>query len=128
MKLFVQNYNYALLLLMLWISSCSKQPSIENVRYELGSFNDRVIPVDLTEAIYKGIEIPTKKQIPSGNFKVSFQMHGSSSKKYFYKIYYQNESYKFSENLDTTKKYNPLASENFYGSWEDASVGFKTIS
>ena len=43
------------------------------------------------------------------------------TKKYkYYKIYYQNESYKFA---DTSA----LAGENFYGSWEDVNIGFKPI-
>ena len=57
-----------------------------------------------------GIEIPTTRQIPSGYFKVSFRFHGEEDKKYFYKIYYRNESYKFDEGDST---YNPLAGENF---------------
>ena len=115
-------------LFAVFISSCNHKTEIENVNYDLGNFKDQVIQVDLTEAIYKGIEIPTRKQILSGNFKITFSIKGNNSKKYFYKIFYQNESYKLPENLDTTKQYNLLASENFYGSWEDASVGFKTVS
>ena len=108
-------------------SSCGKT-DIVNVSYDLGKFENRVINADLTNALSIGIEIPTKRQISSGDFKIKFQFSGIKSKKYFYKIYYQNESYKFPENLDTTKQYNPLASENFYGSWEDTTVGFKPIS
>ena len=80
---------------------------------------------DLTEAVSKGIEIPTKRQTHSGYFNLSFQFNGDKDKKYFYKIYYRNESYKFPEG-DTA--YNPLAEENFYGSWEDCSVGFKPLT
>ena len=108
------------------LSSCGRT-DISDVSYELGNFKDHIIPADLTDAIVKGIEIPTKRQISSGNFKIKFQASGNKTKKYFYKIYYQNESYKFPESLDTGKTYNALASENFYGSWEDASVGFKPI-
>ena len=114
-------------MLFFTISSCSRNTEIVNVTYDLGNFKSRIIESDLTDALYKGIEIPTSRQIPSGYFKVKFQVSGSSSKKYFYKIYYQNESYKFLENLDTTTNYNPLAEENFYGSWEDTSIGFKPV-
>jgi len=38
----------------------------------------------------------------------------------YYKIYYQNESYKFPNN-------HQYASENFYGSWIDTQIGFKKV-
>lgn len=128
MRPHLKKFIYALFFLTLGLSSCSHPPDVEDVKYELGTFTDRIIPVDLTEAVYKGITIPTSVQLPSGHFKISFKVKGSADKKYFYKIYYQNESYKFSENRDTTTLYNPLASENFYGSWEETSIGFKPIS
>ncbi len=121
MRLLIQGYPYLLVFLMFWVSSCSKPPVIKNVQYDLGPFKDRVVQVDLADAVSKGIEIPTQKQIPSGYFKVSFQIKPTDDKKYFYKIYYQNESYKISEDL-------VLAGENFYGSWEDVSIGFKPIT
>ena len=117
----------ALLSLSIGVSSCSS-PKIDAVKYDLGSNSGAVVQADLSEALCKGIEIPTKRQTPSGYFKVSFKVDGSSSKKYYYKIYYQNESYKFPENRDTTDHYNPLAAENFYGSWEETSIGFKPIA
>jgi hypothetical protein len=109
------------------LASCSSVPDIEEVKYDMGPSNSHLMQVDLSDAISKGIEIPTKKQTPTGYFNISFRVTGSSSKKYYYKIYYQNESYKFPENRDTTDYYNPLAEENFYGSWEDVSTGFKPI-
>lgn len=117
-----------LFFLLFAISSCSRNTEITNVSYDLGNFKSNIIEADLAEALYKGIEIPTKRQIPSGYFKIKFQIRGNDNKKYFYKIYYQNESYKFAENLDTTTNYNPLAGENFYGSWEDTSAGFKPVA
>ena len=97
------------ILLLPFIFSCNSSPEIENIVYD---FQHRAITADLTEAVSKGIEIPTSRQIPSGYFKLSFQFRGDKNKKYFYKIYYRNESYKFPEGTDF---YNPMASENFYG-------------
>ena len=108
----------------IFLISCERI-EIKNVKYDFGNLNPKKIEADLTEAISNGIEIPTKRQVASGSFKITFRVNGNSNKKYFYKIFYQNESYKFQ---DTSKFYNPLASENFYGSWEDASIGFKPIS
>ncbi|MBI3500552.1 MAG: hypothetical protein HY063_02065 [Bacteroidetes bacterium] len=125
MKLFCRLITFSFIIIS--FSSCRKT-EIMNVEYDFGKFTNHIMQADLTEALYRGIEIPTKRQIPSGNFKISFDVKGNRSKKYFYKIYYQNESYKFPENKDTTKLHNPLASENFYGSWEDTVTGFKSVS
>ena len=51
---------------------------------------------------------------------IKFSFKVDHKKKYFYKIYYQNESYKFNET-------HPWNSENFYGSWADTTIGFKEI-
>lgn len=78
------------------------------------------INADLSDAVLNGIEIPTKKQTNNGYFTFSFKVKNTSSdiKKYYYKIFYQNESYKFNDTL-------PLAHENFYGSWIEKLFTFK---
>lgn len=75
---------------------------------------------DLSDAVLNGIEIPTKKQTQSGYFVFSFKVKNTSSdvRKFYYKIFYQNSSYKFS---DTTT----FARENFYGSWSEGLYTFK---
>ena len=76
------------------------------------------LDMDMENAVLEGITLPSAKQCESGVFEFKFF---TLSKKYkYYKIYYQNESYKFD---DTSA----LANENFYGSWEDVNVGFKPI-
>jgi len=79
-----------------------------------------LLNIDLEGVVYKGIEIPSKNQSPNG-FEFQFEFPKFGEGKYFYKIYYQNESYKFDES-------NPLAHENFYGSWEDTDIEFKPIT
>ncbi len=90
---------------------------------------DNSITVDLTDAVYKGIEIPTVQQLPGGKFTFTFKVknRGFNSKKFYYKIYYQNESYKFPEYEQVGKyKYEDYrASRNFYGSWGEDDPGFK---
>lgn len=76
------------------------------------------LDMDLDNAVLEGIVIPSAKQCESGQFEVRIT---NPSKKYkHYKIYYQNETYKFDDT-------DSLAYENFYGSWEDVSIGFKPI-
>ncbi len=64
--------------------------------------------MDLENAVNEGIIIPLE-------FRFIAPKKGM-----YYKVYYQNESYKFP---DTTA----LATENFYGSWEDVTIGFKPV-
>lgn len=76
------------------------------------------LDMDMENAVLEGITLPSANQCKSGEFEFRFF---SLTKKYkYYKIYYQNESYKFD---DTSA----LANENFYGSWEDVGIGFKPI-
>lgn len=94
------------------------------------SKNDTLmLQMDLSKAIEEGIIIPSGKDGDgSGYFKISFSICNNSDipKAYHYKLFYQNESYKYNElrinRKDTT--YNYLSSENFYGSWENASDAF----
>ena len=79
-----------------------------------------LLNMDLQDVIYKGIEIPSMGQNPEG-FEFQFEFPDYQKGNYFYKIYYQNESYKFIES-------DSLADENFYGSWEDTDVEFKPIT
>ena len=97
-----------------------------------GSNNDREnrlksILLDYTDAIQTGFIIPTKNQVKEGRFEFEFEVKntGKSPQKFFYKIYYQNESYKFPEcdETDSTKQ-NIYAWENFYGSWEEVTKTF----
>lgn len=103
--------------------SCSRPCQIENVVYDLGPFRDGIVTADLSQAMTSGIEIPTRNQVPSGYFKITFGCYPPSGPVYYYKIYYQNESYKLPE--DSAGEYNPQSSSNFYGSWESASEGFR---
>jgi hypothetical protein len=88
----------------------------------------RMILLDYTDALEQGFFIPTARQTPDGFFELLFHLKNTSGKplKFFYKIYYQNESYKFPEKdpADSTK-INPLCQENFYGSWEEEGTTFK---
>jgi hypothetical protein len=83
--------------------------------------------LDYSDAYRKGFMIPTDNQVEGGEFVFSFTLKntGPRPQKFDYKIFYQNESYKFPERdgTDNTKQ-NLYAWENFYGSWEDVKNTF----
>lgn len=76
------------------------------------------LDMDLENAVMDGIVLPSGNQCELGEFEFSFYTLTGRYK--YYKIYYQNESYKFDDASE-------LGNENFYGSWEDVSIGFKPI-
>ena len=74
------------------------------------------LDIDMKDVVNQGIVIPSMRQCDGGKFV--FEFTGKEGK--YYKIFYQNESYKLPENDE-------LSYENFYGSWEDTDVEFKKI-
>lgn len=114
-------------LLVLLFSSCHNDRNFKVTEFDpLTNYkqkkNDSVytIKADLSNAVLYGIEIPTVKQLPNGKFIFSFKLENNtgSDQQFFYKLYYQNESYKFHND-------SALAYENFYGSWTEANLEFK---
>lgn len=77
------------------------------------------LDMDLENAVIDGIYLPSAKQTKEGDGLFKFRFF-APKKGWYYKIYYQNESYKVP---DTSA----LSGENFYGSWEDVGTGFKPI-
>jgi hypothetical protein len=86
----------------------------------------KTIFLDYNNAL-NGFLIPSNQQINDSAFTFTFEIKNNSSapKKFYYKIYYQNESYKFPEFDSVTKTEHQFAEENFYGSWNDPATGFK---
>ncbi len=76
--------------------------------------------MDLSDAVTQGIIIPTTNQSNDGLFHFKANVKKGDKQKLFYKIYYQNESYKFDEK-------DSLSNENFYGSWENTDIEFKEV-
>lgn len=113
-----------LLIFLLVLANSCKQSSNETQFIPLSNYpgTDTIsLEMDTEGAILNGISIPSNSQNPEG-FAFSFDIPEDlpSNEDLYYKIYYQNESYKFPEN-------DPLAEENFYGSWIDNEIGFKKI-
>ena len=94
--------------------------------YQPDSTSHKILYLDYENAI-DGFFIPSVKQTADGQFSCRFEIKNNTAagKKFYYKIYYQNESYKFPEYDSLTKKEHEFAEENFYGSWEDPGTGFK---
>ncbi|MCX6290580.1 MAG: hypothetical protein NT126_02295 [Bacteroidetes bacterium] len=94
------------------------------------SKNEKTITMDYHDAYQNGFVIPSVRQLPNGYFIFRFQLKNKTSveQKFFYKIYYQDESYKFSEMDSAAGKENELSEENFYGSWENTDVTFKNTN
>jgi len=76
---------------------------------------NRNITLDYSDSYLNGFKIPGDDKF----FEIKFNTKELKGK--YYKIYYQNESYKFTED-------DSLSCENFYGSWEDTNIGFKKIT
>jgi hypothetical protein len=92
------------------------------------NFSEETIFMDYEDAI-DGFVIPSERQTENGCFDLSFRVMNSdkSKQELFYKIYYQNESYKFQEyDAINNNNQHEYAHENFYGSWEDTDIGFKS--
>lgn len=126
--------NFILSLSILFAVACSNKND-----YEISDFKSiinfdfkgdtLILPMDLSNAISEGIVIPSKQQCQTGYFKFSFKIRNNSgkAKNYYYKIFYQNDSYKFPE--VTGSSYNEASRNNFYGSWENCiDTLHKTIS
>lgn len=123
---------FSILLIVSFLSSCSSSKKHEVIafnpfdNYQVD--NDTLaLSMDLTKAIMDGITIPSDSA-SEPYFKIKFKVKNTDkiAKKFFYKVYYQNESYKFREYIKDGRQifYNPRATENFYGSWNEGNVGF----
>lgn len=126
------------LLLTGFISSCrehQKTSEVHSGNFIVRDFNpavnydlDKVLKLDYEGAVRDGFVIPSVRQTRDGFFDLEFSLKntGKEARKFSYKIYYQNETYKFPEagRLDTNRQ-GENAWENFYGSWEDTLSGFR---
>lgn len=102
----------------LW--ACGGQ-SIEIVEFDpMANFpaGDTVrVEMQLDEAPFEGVVLPRKGEM----FHLCAKVKNPENKTFYYKIYYQNASYKFDEARAESQ-------ENFYGSWQECETGFKPLS
>ena len=107
---------FLVITLVLAFVSCTKKSVNFN---PMANFSDEkivAIDMDLKGVVNDGIVIPSVNQSEDGMFTFTFNAKAGQ----YYKIFYQNETYKFDND-------NPLNNENFYGSWEDVNIGFKKV-
>lgn len=120
-----------LYLFLLILAGCSSSPDFEITGFEpLSDFNNDTVHakdlyLDYENAIDSGFVIPSPNQISGGLFTYRFMIKNNSGEdaEFLYKLYYQNETYAF-DLKGKAEKENPLAAENFYGSFEDPATGF----
>lgn len=101
------------------LSSCGRQDDVCLSFNPMSNFPEGDVvelDMDMQGVVNQGIVIPSDNQTSDGGFVFSFY----GKKGQYYKIYYQNESYKFDDDSE-------LGTENFYGSWENTGIGFKKI-
>ncbi len=127
MKVFLSFFIPTILLINLL--SCQteriKNQFIENVKvgFNLPQKN-KSYQINTENIINQGIVFPYQFKNEESNTvenSIKFSFNVKDDKKYYYKVFYQNEEYKFPES-DT------LSNENFYGSWNDTINGFKEIT
>ncbi len=83
------------------------------------------LEMNLNEVVQEGIVVPLNDGQDHFKFSFSISNKGNQEQAYYYKLYYQNESYKFPE-LEGFGRYNLKSAKNFYGSWESAEEGFRS--
>ena len=108
-----------LLMILIVFSSCKKEENIIKSFDALNNFSQTdTVKVDMSfdNSVLEGVVLPSKKEYFVFKAKVS----NPKNKELFYKIYYQNSSYKFAENRKES-------SENFYGSWQSTQTTFKSF-
>jgi hypothetical protein len=120
-------------LITFFVSGCERRHSDFEIKYfepltnwtskEEGS---KILYLDYSNAITNGFLIPSANQVRGGEFIFHFSIRNISAKaqKFYYKIYYQDESYKFPECKPESNLPDTLAGENFYGSWENVCKTF----
>ncbi len=119
------------LLLVFSLFACNKET--EKTIFDVQTLNfdyKNSFVLDYKDAFHNGFQVPSKFQTPSDKLILKYQVNNTfvGAEHLYYKLYYQNESYKFDEVEGLLNDYNPLCEENFYGSYPDTKIGFKKIS
>jgi hypothetical protein len=100
----------------------NKKTTIQLIKSNVNK--EKAYVLDYDGAYQNGFVMPSiNHKIDS--FKLSLKIENDSLDELYYKIYYQNESYKFEEEFDNP--YEMMSSENFYGSWENVEKTFVKI-
>jgi hypothetical protein len=121
----VRSFRFILFVFIVICYSCDKQKNI-TIKVVDTNIKKEAYILDFNNAYQYGFVVPSKKQDSIDVFELTFEIPEQlRNKELYYKLYYQNESYKFKEAEENN--YNPLAEENFYGSWMDTDISFVKI-
>ncbi|MCX7861592.1 MAG: hypothetical protein N2449_01190 [Bacteroidales bacterium] len=117
--------NILFFIILAFIFSCTSHKNSEIIQAHIGyNLKDSTYSVNTEDIIFNGIVFPNNNRQKDNSMITSiyfrFSLKPKTNERYYYKIFYQNESYKFPET-------DSLSYENFYGSWYD-STGFKEIT
>lgn len=114
-------YSLAFLIISLLVFGCkNNNVSIEMVKSNLNS--EKTYFLNYNQAYENGFIIPNENDDGITSFKVNFKVNGYKGiDTLYYKLFYQNESYKFEEN-------DPLCAENFYGCSESTLLKFNKVA
>jgi len=107
---------------ILFLFACKENPpSISLIKSNIKNSYS----LDYSNAYINGFVIPSMIKDKVDSFHISFNAKNFKGEQLYYKIYYQNESYMFPVSIDSSE--NNLASENFYGSWENITKEFLSV-
>lgn len=121
----VRRFQFIFFVFIVIFYSCGKQKNI-TIKVVDTNIKKEAYSLDFNNAYQYGFVVPSKKQDSIDVFELTFEIPEQlRNKELYYKLYYQNESYKFEE--AEGNNYNPLAEENFYGSWIDTDISFVKI-
>ncbi len=149
LTIYVTMFFFVSLIVTIVFTGCAESPNPVEIRSEMfvvrdfiplsnwhidsagqereNNFINKSIVLDYSDAIDNGFLIPTINQVKQGRFEFDFYIKntGNSTRNFLYKLFYQNESYKYPEtDKNDSARQNIYACENFYGSWEDTAKGF----
>ncbi|MBN2668917.1 MAG: hypothetical protein JXR60_06795 [Bacteroidales bacterium] len=98
------------------LNACNNSNIEKKERIDAIYTGAKEVLLNYNNSLANGFQIPSK----DSEF-LQVKINTQKYKGKYYKIYYQNESYKFEES-------DPLCIENFYGSWVDSNNTFKKIT
>ncbi len=135
---FLRNIPAVILCILIFVS-CHRGAKFSKNTFEVRDFNtltnwhtsttgkslEKLIYLDYAGAT-EGFTIPSVHQTPDGYFDFEFSLKNlaGTPQRFYYNLYYQNESYKFPECERDSNRENPLSVENFYGCRNADSSGF----
>lgn len=84
------------------------------------------------DLLTSGVVLPVSEK--DDHFRFTFEVKNNTrqARQYFYKLFYQNKTYQYpvaeKSALNGILEYNPKSGQNFYGSWKEVEIGFKSTS